>query len=365
MSANLHSFELFRLHKRIIVIFASRHSIINLSTEQEVFGMTCNVLETKQFIATKFPSEKFLIIRIFLVVFNGILIIPTILLNAVALVTILKCSQLKSKPCYFVILLQSLIDLVVGALAIPLFIFFLAIGLGGASNCIAAILAIRTVLMPMALSAITLLAMTADRYIAILHPYAYSTLVTKKRMQKYVGSSAVVIFALVLLSLIIPRASEIAGAGVSTLILFFNVFAYIRIYGVVKRLARSAKQPQDSGAEENVSRTLGVRQEIRQAKSCFIVVFCYFALVFLPAASSAAVADLDKFDKLAYLSCTQTFALFNASVNSIVFFWAKTMLRKEAHKILKRFLQPLNKLNFCRKDEQRTDVQDIELNNLG
>ena len=202
---------------------------MNLSMEQEVFAMSCNIFGTRQFIVTQFPSEKFLISHVCIVAFNGILIIPTILLNAVAIITILKSSQLKSKPCYFIIFLQSLVDLAVGVLAIPLFIFYLATGLRGVSNCVAAILAIRIILIPMTLSAITLSAMTMDRYIAILNPYAYSNLVTKKRMQAYVVSRVVMTFALFILSLIVPQASEIGGAGLATSILqCFRLYKNIR-----------------------------------------------------------------------------------------------------------------------------------------
>jgi hypothetical protein len=44
--------------------------------------------------------------------------IHTVLLNAVAMITILKSSQLKSKPCYFIILVQSINDLAVGIVSI-------------------------------------------------------------------------------------------------------------------------------------------------------------------------------------------------------------------------------------------------------
>ena len=68
---------------------------------------------------SELPSEKSLIVHLIVLVFNSILIIPTIVLNVVSIITVLKCSQLNSKPCYFVILVESVIDSAVGVVGIP------------------------------------------------------------------------------------------------------------------------------------------------------------------------------------------------------------------------------------------------------
>ena len=122
---------------------------MNLSGEQEDFEMSCEILGKTYSVITKLPSNKFLINHIFAIALNGILIIPTILLNAVPIITILKSSQLNSKPCYFIILIQSVHDLAVGIFGMPLFLVYLASGIGGNSNCIAATLAFRAMTLPM------------------------------------------------------------------------------------------------------------------------------------------------------------------------------------------------------------------------
>ncbi len=71
-------------------------------------------------------SKSFVINRIVLCVFNGVLLLSTILLNSVAILTISKCPQLKEKLCYFLVLLQSAIDLLGGVINQPLFIVMLA-----------------------------------------------------------------------------------------------------------------------------------------------------------------------------------------------------------------------------------------------
>jgi hypothetical protein len=107
---------------------------MNLSVAQKKFETSCQILGTTHFVIEKLSSEKLLINHIFAIAVNGILIIPTLLLNAVAVITIFKSSLLNNKSCYFIILVQSVLDLAIGVLGIPLFIFFLASAIGGISK---------------------------------------------------------------------------------------------------------------------------------------------------------------------------------------------------------------------------------------
>ena len=88
---------------------------MNQSVTDQHFMTKCQILRTNQLLITKIPSERYQINNISVIVFSAVLILPTIALNLVASITILKTPQLKSKPCYFIILVQSLIDLAVGS----------------------------------------------------------------------------------------------------------------------------------------------------------------------------------------------------------------------------------------------------------
>jgi hypothetical protein len=57
-------------------------------------------------------------------------------------------------------------------LGIPIFIFFLGSEIGRISNYIAATLAFKSTIIPVGISTITIPAMTLERHVAILHPYA-------------------------------------------------------------------------------------------------------------------------------------------------------------------------------------------------
>ena len=164
-------------------------------------------------VIVNFPSEKFMINNILVILANCILIISTILLNAVSIKTILKCSQLKSKPCYFIILVQSFIDLAVGVFAIPLFVTFLASQVNWVSNCVAAFISLRLAFPPLGASIITLSALTIKRYIAILHPYSYIKLVTKKIILIYVASGSVLVSFVASLSVLLEGGSSLPSTS--------------------------------------------------------------------------------------------------------------------------------------------------------
>ena len=80
----------------------------------------CYLLNAKFDHVTGFQSNKYELNRIFNIVFLGILMLSTIFLNTVAIITIQKSPQLKKKLCYFVILVQSCVDLGDGCVAIQL-----------------------------------------------------------------------------------------------------------------------------------------------------------------------------------------------------------------------------------------------------
>ena len=296
----------------------------------EAYRITCpfRMMGNTNYLSTSF--KKFLISHIFAASVNGIFIIPTILLNAVSIITIFKSSQLNSKPCYFIILVQSVIDLAVGVLGIPLFLVYLVQGITEKSNCFVTLVAKKSAILPLGVSTITLSAMTVERYIAILHPYAYSTEVTKKRILVYVGSGAVVTFFVIILSFRIQPAVLMFGSLLVTLVLIFTAFAYTRIYLVVRKLNRSPNQP----VEENLTRKKLFLRQIKQAKSCFIVVMCFFTLSFLPPMAFLLLKHTDESELLAKDVWLYTIPMFNSSANSVIFFWTKTMLRKEAKKRL-------------------------------
>lgn len=76
----------------------------------------------------------------------------TVLLNAIVILTVYKNFHLKAKVCYFVICVQSAVDLITGVVSMPLFTFVLASELSGTANSVVNFIFSTVAFLPMGLS---------------------------------------------------------------------------------------------------------------------------------------------------------------------------------------------------------------------
>ena len=102
-------------------------------------------------------------------------------------------------------------------------------------------------------------------------------------------------------------------------VLLPNRFAYTR--------------PPDVYQQDSINGRRRLFQEIKCAKSCFVVVILYGARL-LPTSLGAFFVALVT-DTGVYSCWLFTLYIINSSMNSVAFFWTKTLLRTEAWKIIK------------------------------
>ena len=77
-------------------------------------------------------------------------------------------------------------------------------------------------------------------------------------------------------------------------------------------------------------------REIKQARSYFMVVVSYSLLCFFPVTINIPIfSSVSKFEGSTITIWVISACILNSSVNSVIFFWTKTMLRKEALNLLK------------------------------
>ena len=295
----------------------------------------CNVSKLSLKVLNQFPNKIYERIQLGMIVFNCILLFSTISLNGVAVITIRKSSQLKSKMCYFVILLQCIVDLGVGFLGIPLFVYGLSIPFQSEVNCIPIVVTTRASYLPLGLSIATLSAMTMERYVGVVHPFHYKTKVTKKRILTYVCGNGVILLLVLAFFLRNSAPMRFYVRGSIAAFFLFTLFVYTRIYLVIRKLIRSEKRPAGDGDGNEVRRQ--IKREIRRARSCFLVIVCFFILL-TPFALYASLLMLSSstYSGL-FFNGGFTLIILNSSVNSVIFFWTKTLLGKEALKILSYF----------------------------
>ena len=300
--------------------------------------LSCQIFGGTEVYIRQFPSDEWVVNQIALITVTVLTIFPTIILNAVSVITIMKSTQLKSKMCYFIILIQSVADLVVGAIGIPLSIVVLFTGIGELANCMLATAAYKLLILLLAASMLTLSVLTTDRYVAVLHPYAYSTQLTRRRILIYLSSGVMLLFLLFVLSDFFHGIISHTTTLVATVFFAWTAFVYTRIYLVVRKFSRSDKQVTFSHAPNALTRKKIFLQEVKQAKDCFIVVICFFLLCYVPVTLTFTLLNLqNRFVFEISKNWTTALNISNCILNSVIFFWTKTLLRKKALKMLRSF----------------------------
>ena len=260
-------------------------------------------------------------------VFLCILFVVTILLNGISILTILKCPQLKSKVCYFLILIQSSIDLIIGMISVPGYTMFTIWHMAGNEECMEH----QTLLhyltyFPTSVSMFSCLyAMTYERYMGVVFPFEHCAKVTKKKLLKFQSCFWLLTFIVNVVAYQYSRAIyEIYGTIVVTLGFFFAAFAYIKIFITARKETPLQQRPVDNhGSDKTPSfdRRRRFLRELKLAKSCFLVVIA-FAFSYSPAVILLTI-PLDK-QQAAYLvldSWVFTVIMTNSSLNSFIYFW--------------------------------------------
>ena len=292
----------------------------------------CTLLDERFLNNSEFTERKHIHVYLFLITaLDGLLIIPTILLNITAAKTILKSSKLKEKPCFFLILVQSVLDTAVGAIVLPLYTFGLATQAAGVPNCWVTFLGLVITLIFSICSYVTLIVMTFERYMGIFHPLIHRTKVTKRRLLKSIIFLSPVAFILNIASNMFAKGEyNIIGDLITLIFVAFTAFVYTRIFAFARKRFRVSKRARDGEAKPTSSEKKENRkflQETKLAKSCFLVVACSM-ICYFPTSFTFLYDDMDIFTMNVFLAFLLTIVLLNSSLNSIIFFWRNPILRR-------------------------------------
>jgi hypothetical protein len=312
---------------------------MNFTSDQYV--KRCSILEGTSVSIIQFPSNAYVINQIIVCFLNCLLSVATVLLNGIAILTIYKCFHLKEKICYFLIYLQSMVDLITGAVSIPLFTFVLASELVGTANCVVNFIISTVAFIPMGLSLAMLCALSFERYMGVLHPLVHRTQVTKNRLLGYLCFVTLGILIMMLMSLVYETLYYVFASVNICVSLILITFVYTRIFLAARRRFRLENRPGHGLVEVNPTEIKKKQQFIKEfklAKSCFLVIIT-FLLCFMPAfiisilSVTVSPEMVPRFRLLQ--SWSITLALFNHSINSIIFFWTRPLLKREAKNVLK------------------------------
>ena len=311
------------------------------ANESTSFFQICSLLKAEKEVIVKYPSQAYLINRIIVCVFFLLLIIPTVTLNGVSVITIWKCPQLKQKISYFLLMMQSVTDLTVGLFSLPaLSILGLSTVTTGSVHCVGRALMSRLISLLVLVSTLTLFTMTMERYFGVLHPLRHRTLITRKRILVFYSCGTSLMFAIATSSIIFGNQMLSITISVSmTILLFVSAFVYTKIFKVIKNRERPGNpDPNNVSAAEqpssNRQSSKNFLKDIKLVKSCYSAVVC-FSVCFLARIVTSVPFSLSTLSWEVFRSWAATLIMLNSSLNSIIFFWNRPLLRNEAKKVLK------------------------------
>lgn len=315
---------------------------MNLTSATDTIFKICTLYNSKYQAVIRSPSEGYLINQILVCSVNGVLILLTVILNSVAIRTILKCSQLKKKLCYFLLVVQSVADLLVGVIGLPLFTLVLINDINGDANCTANSLFVQAPYLTSGFSMITISAMNYERYMGILHPYTHRYKLTKRKLLSYVLFACALHTISVTTFFIHKNVGRLIISVLIPLFLVTTAYVYIRIFLVAKGRPPVQNPPNHIAGEHHES-TRNIKmnnlREIKLAKSCFMIVFlsvfCFLPISILYALFPGQVRTV-KFRNVQ--SWCVTIGMLNSSLNSVIFFWTRPVLRQEAKKLLESII---------------------------
>jgi len=261
-------------------------------------------------------------------VFNAFLAFSAIILNSVAIQALRKTSLLP-KPLKTLLLSLAVSDLCVGLLIQPFFLGILVKWLlqHNSSEAVCTVYVSLSTIFSAA-TFFGVMALSGDRFLAVLLHLRYQELVTHKRVVAVVISIWVFSACISLFYwLASPDISYVALALIGVVCVVFSAMLNLRIYFAVRRHRNQiqALQVQQVAQNDQVTNASGLR---KSAVGVFYV-YLVFLLCYLPLFCSFLVVVIFNFNtgvKIFIMSST-TLVFFNSSLNPVIYCWKMRQVR--------------------------------------
>ena len=268
---------------------------------------------------------------IFLCVVNVIFTFAGTFLNLLVIVSFWRSSAyLRSKLCYFMIMVLSFFDFLVVITNHPILILRLVFWMKERNDLLAMVQIYEHILnVFIGISIMALLVMSIERYLGAYHPFFHRKSLTRRRLLTLLA----VLFILPI-TLAVISANDLVISYATVLLIFFVVVFPPFVFFNYKLFIISRKVRRDNATSPETS-TLHLN--IRNISSCLLSVGC-LVLVYIPAfcfiAFTFAEKSTSENTKVANF-WTSTVANANSTLNCLIFFWKNDVLRREGKKAIK------------------------------
>lgn len=276
------------------------------------------------------------------------------ILNSLVLYIFWKSTNMRSKLCYFVIMLLSSVDLAVVTIVHPLFVVQAIKEINDTPSCTYNLIYLATLYFFTGMSIATLLLLNLERYTAILHPIWHRRKVTRPRLTLIWAILWLVIVANTLSFFLYWRLSTTITIILISTLCFTSLFAYISIFRVARKRKRNPACTYALGDHANCDNCQGEAsgnmtaflRELKMAKTYLAIVLMAFAC-FIPGAIvlrgfKYPWDENEKEPSAIAFTWAKTLSSMNSTLNSLIFFWANKTLRREAVKLFKSYTSPEN-----------------------
>ena len=288
----------------------------------------------------RFTMELFYFINlIFIFVLNVLFFFSGICLNSLVIISFWRSVQLRTKLCYFMILVLSCCDLLAVLNNSPLTVLTTVLWLTESFDVFPTWVVVGSNLTTFFswCSLLALLVLSLDRYLATYYSIFHRTSVTKGRLLTLLLTFIALAGSLVMTSvnswLITPQLADIIFMTVffpSMLSLNYELFI------ISRRRCRS------------ISGTIKRGFSLKSASSCLLAVACFLMVtipVFLYVTLGKISKGTDKNHRVRLAGWwANTMVAMNATFNSLNFYWKNNILRTEGMKVVKS-------MNICRRIE--------------
>ena len=267
---------------------------------------------------------------ILLCVLNIIFFLSGVILNSLVIITILKSRQLRKKVCHFVVGLMSCCDFITVLVGVQN--FFLRFTFWFTENdYLLAFIEIygRFLSLSGAISMLSLLIMSIERYLGVYYPIYHRTSVTRRRLLTLLAIFTILPATLLSLSL----NQVISYPMVVGILLAIYVAPFIFFNYKLFKISRKFRRGNVILPEKRINILY-----LKNISNCLLAVAClvFFSVpTFVYIAFSAVEGSTSKNARLAYMWVAVVFFM-NCTFNSLIFFWKNKVLRLEGLKLLQQ-----------------------------
>jgi hypothetical protein len=274
---------------------------------------------------------------------NVVFMIAGTFLNSVVIISLKKSSQLRRKPCYFMILMLCYCDLAVlitshPALILKTICWYVQISVEEKKKFI---LAYVVCMVLACFSVFALVTLSVERFLALKYPFFHQISVTKRRLVICLGSGMIILVSLS--PLLYLQGEKFRDIVISLLVsVLLVVFTYLN-YSMLMIVRAKRKEERTCCTPARPSRQQRKRliSNFKNISTCSLAIGCFFVCFFprmmfsaLSLTSKTVLGELGHTGLFDKWSCT--LVAMNSTFNSLIFFWRHSTLRREGVKILRR-----------------------------